>query len=635
VAGWHADFLPAVEEALERVGESRSLTAADLDIVKGAVMDSFFTDDSMSQVLREDSLAVYASDLLHPANVFTWLRSESPLARFLFDRGTAQAAKDALRRRGYLQRGVEGPIMPCLQLLNGVVNDPQPWPAEMLAQVPIEPETANAGLVAGSGMWERRRYRRMLLNDLFEGALAPRLGYSPRLGTLRWYVENRLVGSRLRDELDKYIRQRMRGGVAVEVRRNEYPLLNDDQIVSFPGFVRALADPVSLAGRQWMEAIARVDTGVAEKCRMIRDGVGGIVLAESELVRCLNAAIADGQVIPAAAATAAAGASAELRTFIAMAPRVYRLVDRGLALFNRRTLEIAFRGWIPEPPPVRWDEDTDGEEDELDGEVPHLLQDAYLRAVLDLVLVTRIPPDRMGRATRTGLSWYGAVDGKATPGVMDELVRWFQVEHHEAVVAWETLGDEGGKDERDRETQAKAVADGEKLLERVGDSTLREVIGRLDGKAAKKTAGLGGTRLQEMLLEVARSVEIGHMDEVLKDLRRVNGGRGAADACGVVEYARATVRLARAEARMVVHAGERKAFETHRGRWVRSQADVGRYLGRDQSTIQRALRKKGPEGTLLGLAAGFAELRLQGHTFENEDADPVGPGRGAPGKAKK
>jgi ABC-type multidrug transport system ATPase subunit len=401
------------------------------------------------------------------------------LARFLFDRGTAQAAKDALRRRGYLQRGVEGPIMLCLQLLNGVVNDPQPWPAEMLAQVPIEPETANAGLVAGSGMWERRRYRRMLLNDLFEGALAPRLGYSPRLGTLRWYVENRLVGSRLRDELDKYIRQRMRGGVAVEVRRNEYPLLNDDQIVAFPGFVRALADPVSLAGRQWMEAIARVDTGVAEKCRMIRDGVGGIVLAESELVRCLNAAIADGQVIPAAAATAAAGASAELRTFIAMAPRVYRLVDRGLALFNRRTLEIAFRGWIPEPPPVRWDEDTDGEEDELDGEVPHLLQDAYLRAVLDLVLVTRIPPDRMGRATRTGLSWYGAVDGKATPGVMDELVRWFQVEHHEAVVAWETLGDEGGKDERDRETQAKAVADGEKLLERVGDSTLREVIGRL------------------------------------------------------------------------------------------------------------------------------------------------------------
>jgi hypothetical protein len=122
------------------------------------------------------------------------------------------------------------------------------------------------------------------------------------------------------------------------------------------------------------------------------------------------------------------------------------------------------------------------------------------------------------------------------------------------------------------------------------------------------------------------------MEEALKDLKAAKGGLGIADACGVVEFALAWVRLRRVEARVAVNVGQRKAYEAHRGRWVRSQSQVGDYLCRDQSTILRALRKKGPQGMLLGLATGFAALRLQGYRFENEDADPVGPDRGTSGK---
>lgn len=637
IAGvWYKAFERKVDESLARAGLKSGLTAADLDIVRGAVLDAFFTEESLLQVLREDSLAIYAADLRQPDEIMAWLASDSPLAIFLSERGKEQSAKDRGHRRGYLQRGVEGPIVQCLELLNGVVNDPQAWPEGMLGLVPMREATQQARHVAGSGIWERRRFRRMLLNDLFERVLEPRMGYSPRLGTLRWYLENRLLASRLPDQVERYIRQKNRGGDAWAVRRNEYPLLNDDQIEALPGFVRALADPASVVGRLWMEAIARFDPAMAQQCRMVRSGIGDGQVTASDLVICLNAVMTDRPVIQAGAVESETGLSAELKTFLALAPRAYRLVEQGMALYNRRTLEIAFRGWIAEPPPVVWDEEDAAEDEDEDVDaIPDVLADAYHRAVLDLLLVTRIPPDRMGRATRTGLAWYGAEGGKQIPEILDELLRWFQVEHEAALRAWEELGDQGGKDERDREAQEKAVAEGEVLLERVGDSTVREVIGRLDPKAAPLVAGVGGARLREMLREVAVGVEISHMDQLVKDLRLAKVGRGVMDACGVVEYARATVRLARAESRVKVTIGERKAYESHKGRWVRSQQDVGNYLGRSQPTIQRALRKKRGGQSLLQLATGFAELRLRGHTFPNEDADPVGPGRGSSGNSKK
>lgn len=648
-AGWYKAFESRVDKALARAGEKCGLTAADLDIVRGEVLDPFFTEDSLRQVLGEDSLAIYACDLRNAEQVYGWLESDSTLAVFLFERGVEQAEKDRGRRRGYLRRGVEGRVARCLELLNGLINDPEPWPKAMMDLVPMREETQQASEAEVQGTWERRRLRRMLLNDLFERALEPRMGYSPRLGTLRWYLENRLLASRLPDAIDRYIRARQRGGTVEVVRRNEYPLLNEDQIVAPAGFMRALADPASVVGRIWMEAIAGVDPALAERCRMVRDGggVGGAdgggggmgALPLSDLVRCLNGLIAGRAVIPPGAAESEPGMPAVLRAFLALAPRAYRLVDEGLAVYNRRTLEIGFRGWIPEPAAVVWDEVCVDEEDEEDeeedgGAVPDLLEDPYLRAVLDLYLVTRIPPDRMGRATRTGLAWYGSVEGTKIPGILDELVRWFQVEHQAALRAWEELGERGGKDERDREAQEKAVAEGEELLGRVADPTVREVIGKLDPKAARRTVGVAGARLRELLREVAREVEIGRMDEVLKEFKQARGGRGAMEAAGVVEYARATVRLARAEARVLVNAGERKAFENHDGRWVRSQKDVGRYLGRHQSTVQRALQRRSGGLTLLRLATGFAELRQRGHAFPNEDADPVGPGRGAQGQEK-
>jgi len=96
--------------------------------------------------------------------------------------------------------------------------------------------------------------------------------------------------------------------------------------------------------------------------------------------------------------------------------------------------------------------------------------------------------------------------------------------------------------------------------------------------------------------------------------------------CGLAE-----ARWARAEARQIELKGEREAYETHRGRWVRSQADVGRYLGRDQTAICRALRKKSKQGTPIKLATDFAEKRAKGFPFAHEDADPVGPGRASVG----
>jgi hypothetical protein len=637
IAGlWYEVFQVQVDLSLAKIGEKCGLTAADLDIVRGAVLAPFFAEDSLLQVLREDSLAIYAADLKQPEEIMAWLASDSPLARFLFGRGREQSTKDRVKRRGYLQRGVEGPIVQCLELLNGVVNDPQPWPEGMLGLVPMREETQQARQVAGSGIWERRRFRRMLLNDLFERALDPRMGYSPRLGTLRWYLENRLLASRVPDQVERYIRQKNRGDDGGAAQRNEYPLLNEDQIEALPGFVRALADPASFVGRLWMEAIARVESAVAEQCRMVWEGHKDVRLTESDLVRCLNAAMTDRPVVSSGAAEAEPGLPAGLKAFLALAPRAYRLVNQGMALYNRRTLEIAFRGWVAEPRPVVWDEeDATEREDEGEDAIPDLLADAYPRAVLDLLLVTRIPPDGMGRATRTGLAWYGAEGGKQVPGILDELVRWFQVEHVDALRALEELDKQGGKDERDREAQAKAVAEGEALLERVGDPTVREVIARLNPKAARRAVGLGGARLHQLLREVAADVEIGHMDQLVKDLKLMKDGRGAMDACGLVEYARATVRLARAESRIQMNVGERKAFEAHDGRWVRSQQDVGIYLGRHQSTIQRALRNKRDGQTLLQLATGFAELRLRGHIFPNEDEDPVGPGRGTSGKSKK
>jgi hypothetical protein len=643
LAAWYRTFEPRVQKALEKVGASSGLFAADLDIVRGAVVDPFFTDDVMSQVLREDSLAIYAGDLRRCDDIIGWFEAGSPLAVFLFGRGTAQAAKDATRRRGYLQRGLEPRVVRCLALLNGVVNDPLPWPDEMVALANPGPETEKAGQVSGSGIWERRRYRRMLLNDLFVGALDRRMGYSPRLGTLSWYLENRLIGSRLRDELDRYIRQQMRGSAADAVPRKEYPLLDLGQIVAFAGFVEALADPGSVVGRHWMEAIARVDPVVAERCRMEGQGVGGIRVEESELVRCLNAAMQGAVVIPAGVAEDTE-APAAFRTFLAVASRVYRLTDQNRVLFNRRILEIGFPGWVPEARPVVWDEVAEPEEDEESDEdqdedgdmaLPVLLRDPYLRAVLDLLLVARIPPERFGLSTLTRLALYGAEAGVPLTGMLDELVRRFQVEYVEAVCAWERLEAEGGKDERDREAQSRGVAEGEEVLGRVMDATVREVISRFSRRMSTSAVGLGGESLRDFLREVAEATEIGVMEQALKGLRSAKGGRGAADACAVVEYALAWVRLARAEARILVNVGERKAYETHRGRWVRSQAQVGDYLGRDQSTIQRALRKKSPQGTLLSLATGFAELRLQGYRFENEDADPVGPDQGTPGKKSR
>lgn len=647
IAGaWYELFKVEVECELERTGPERGLTAADLEIVGGRLLDSFFTVESLMEVLSEDSLGIYACDVLGKDEIVRWLEGGTPLAKFLRERGNAQADKDreAGRKRGYRERGLDPSMVRCLEVLNGVINDTTPWPAEMLAMVPVRPETADAGKVAKTvpapATWEKRRYHRMLLNDLFETVLNPRMGYSPRRGALRAYLENRLIDSRLPDALDKYIRDKQRGGDPAAEVRQEYPLLNAGQIEAFAGFVRALADPASKVGQCWMEAIAWVDAGVAERCRMEREGHLGTKELEVELVRCLNAVMGVRPVIPSGTdLSGETGDLAALRTFLAVAPRVYGMEGAGLAMFNRRTLELAYRGWIPEPPALSWDgEDDRGEEEEggaADEGVPGRLSDAYCRAVLDLLLLKRIPPDSMGRATWTGLSWYGAVGGRKIEGIVDELGRWLLAEHHEALRAWEKLEAEGGKDDRDREAQQAAVKKGEALLERVADSTLREVVVQLDKTAERKVAGLGGKRLRALLEATVDSVEIGHMERVEAELKRAKGGRGAPDASGVLKWGLARVRLQRAKARMLVHEGERKAFEKHAGRWVRSQEDVGRYLGRNQSTIQRMLRKEVGGKNLLDLATGFAELRLRGYRFENEDADPVGPGRGTPGRAKQ
>lgn len=609
-------------------GTQQGLTAAEHENVAEQTLSSFFQLENLDQVLREDSLPVRASDLIDVAAICGWLDSDSPLAGFLVERGRKNAKADP-GGEPFLDRSQPNSVTRLLELLNGVVNDPESWPKSMLDLVIVQPATEAAAAEASHGGWHRRRYHRLLLNDIFPGALRPRMGYSPRLGSFRRYVRIRLFQSRLRDAMRKRIRQLKRGLASPEDARNAYPLLNPEDIGDPVGFAAALGDPRSAGSQAWMAVVAESDPALAELCRSIGGGLRGLPVDAVRLVECLNAVMGTGRILELSDAEDSRLPLA-LRVFLGTHGRTYAVSGRSRALFNRRCLEILYGSWIPTAPPVQPSnapEDRDGMEEEAQpGEV---FDDPYRRAVLDLLLKARIAPDSMGAATLRGLSWFGSREGQQDPSVLPELLRWFRLEHQDALSLHSRTTDKLSAAIRKLEALEDEVARHEAGLDAIPDQVVLEVLGRID-PGLRLPVHLSGSDLRERLLKEASEVPLGWLDELLEAAEAENNGRGNAPVCQVLRYAGGSIRRTKARGHKHEIEGDLLNYRLHRGpHWIRSQQDVGGYLGRGQTDICRQLGRVFDDRTLLQHGAEFADLRARNIPFPNEDGDPVGPRRAA------
>jgi hypothetical protein len=189
---------------------SDQLDATELEAACEDVISDFFNPDNLIPFLREGVHMIQPEDILDPAGILRRLGDSSSACRHLKTRVDERVKQLADEPDGFpaIRRAGSNPeLATCYQHLKALIWDKEVWPAHWFESGLLSPQTLQAEAVARSSEKAARRYRRLVLNDVFLGLLSPRLGYSPRIGTLSTFIYCVLV-NRFKDEEGKRLNEK-------------------------------------------------------------------------------------------------------------------------------------------------------------------------------------------------------------------------------------------------------------------------------------------------------------------------------------------------------------------------------------------------------------------------------------------
>lgn len=576
------------------------LDATDFKAVCEEVLTNFLNPAHLIPFLREGAPTVQPEDILDAAGILARLTDASSASRYLNERANKLIPVQPVETEGFpaLRRAGNNPALrECLHRLNALIDDEEIWPTYWFESGLLSPQTIAAEGNARSDRRSARRYRRMVLNEVFAGRLSPRLGYSPRIGTLATFILPALF-NRFRDARDKKLNDRRPKRAPVSSQPVRPGVLTPKVVPDPPALLRAIQNARHPAQHRWAKALIALHAHSASSHPGPEASSGKPAATDTEVLATLNQLMTEGPVFnandqddPSLPIKLRALCCAWRRFEIALEREETPSQSQAelTIAFNHRALSLTFPRLVrssvyDDAIPFATPAPKASRELLAHGVLEGILKEPFSTVYLDLTLATKIPPAVYGRATRDHLRTGAAEVPLETPSnALNALIGILSSEHRflDEDLLWTR-----SEIQRLKELvvlQESAFKKSEAPARKLPPPVLREFLFLLAGSNPKLLIPETRQGVMTKIKTLARRTSERAVKAALE--AHTDADKEAREV--LFQFARDLRQLGLTENARNRHEASLDLFDSNKPPWTRSQFDVGLLLGCDQSVISR------------------------------------------------
>jgi hypothetical protein len=576
------------------------LDATDFNAVCEDVLTNFFNPEHLIPFLLEGAPTVQPEDILDPDAILARMTDSSSSSRHLTARANELIPVQPVETEGFpaLRRAGNSPALRvCLHRLNALIDDEEIWPTSWFESGLLSNQTLAAERNAQSNRRSARRYRRMVLNDVFAGLLIPRLGYSPRIGTLATFILPALF-NRFRDARDKKLNDR-RPKRAPDSSRPVRPGVLTPEAVPDPlALLRAIQYARNPAQHRWAKALIALRAHSASSHSEPEISPSGPATGALEALANLNELMARGPVFNAND-QGDPSLPIKLRALCCAWRRFEIALEREetpsqsqielTVAFNHRALSLTFpdlarNSMHDDAIPFAAPAPKASRELLAHGVLERILQEPFSTVYLDLTLATRISPATYGSDTRDHLSTGAARAPLDTPQkALNELIVILASGHRFLNEDLEWTRSEIQRLKEVADDQRANVEQSEAPARNLQLPVLREFLVLLAGSNPTVLIPETGQGVITKIKTLARKTSERAVNAALEAHTKADPGERDV----LFRFARDLRQLGLTENARNRHEASLDLFHSNKPPWTRSQFDVGLLLGCHQTVILR------------------------------------------------